>query len=1449
MSTTPSAAPARVTRPRLRTRWATGFLGGWLLAALAYVPALTARPGRMPTDTKLYLYLDPGRLIADAPFSWDVRQFAGWVPHQTIAYLWPSGPWYWVFDRLSVPDWVAHRLWIGTILVLGGLGVRWAARQLGLGAGAALVAGVVYQLSPYVLPYVSRTSVMLLPWAAVGWLVGLTVRAAGRTRWRDAALFALVVLTVGAVNATATALIAPAPILWLVHAAWQRSITWRTAVVTALKLGGLSLLVSLWWIVMLVVQGRHGADVLSFSETLGAVSLTSTGTETLRGLGYWLFYVRDPYAFTTSASVPYMSSGVVILAGYALVVLCLAGVALTRWSQRRYAALLAAAGLLLAVGVHPIDDPSPIMEPLASSGLGLALRSSTRALPVYSFGLALGAGALVAATGALRWRPMWRAVAPIAVVLLAVLNLPALHTGELVDRALERDQDAPSAWTEAVADLSSTQDQRVLQLPGSEFGAFRWGYTVDPPLPGLADEPLVTRDLLPLGSAGAMDLLYALDDRFQGGTQEAAAVVAVARFLGVDTIWVANDLAFDRFRTPRPEVVSDFFGRPIDGLTEPARYGVPEINVPDVPMVDEQELSDPRIGVALAPVELVDVEDPVAVVRASDEVVVLAGSGEGIVDAAAAGLLDGSEAVLYAADLDPDELADLDTLGPGSPVRVVITDANRDRAEQWRGSQDTTGFTESGGADDDLTTEDEADHRLAVFTAETGSGRDGGNQTTAQLDDGLVVQASAYGEPFAYRPEDRAAMAVDGDPDTAWVVGDRADPVGQSITIEGWGEDTFTLLQSQDPVAVRLISEVRLEGDLGERTLPLDERSWSAPGQPVRVDDLATAGSALRIVITGVGDRPGTDSGPSAVGFAELGPVAQEVVVVPGDALGATTTATPLQIVLTRERTRPTNRWRSDPEPVLVREVSLPVPRDFALTVTLRLDARAADGVLAPWYAAAGRTIAAVTSSERLTGVVAATGWRAFDGDPTTSWTTPFGRAVGSSLMVGLDPAADISVLTVDQPIDDLHSPITALRAVVRGADGAIVLDEIVAVPAPDGDGRSTIALSRTVAGATLELTIDAVDSRTTIDRRYAESVELPAAIVEIGGAPTTVAVTPPMPECREDLLVVDGRPVGLLVDAAAVAALVNGDAVDVGTCDGAPIEWGDGTHRIVSAKGTSTGIDVDRVLLDGATTIATGSTANRTSIDVTVERTRTTRTAQVGACPDGCWLILGEGYDDAWSASVDARDATIGLGAPRQIAGGFNGWWLPPHDAPVTVEMTWTPQSSLDIALVLAALGVVACGVLAILDRRRLPIAAVDVPRFDPPWRQVPRRTAVVLGVALVALTGLLVSPLYGLLALAPALVVVWQRRPALLAVSAAFVAGALGAIVVLRQHRYLYFVNAGWPGNFEDLHRAGVTVVVLLLVGCLADDRSGEVAAGDPQIGLATPPAAVEPAATPAV
>ena len=297
---------------------------------------------------------------------------------------------------------------------------------------------------------------------------------------------------------------------------------------TAALIGGLSLGVSLWWVVMVAIQGRQGADVLAYSESLESVSYTSTSAEVWRGLGYWLTYVRDAYAATTTAGRDYMVSGRLIVTGFVLLIVALTGLVITRWTHRQFAVALVVTGVVLGVGVHPIDDPSPLMDLLlgdGTSGAALALRSSTRAVPMLMLGLALGAGVLVDALGPLRIssRVSWRPVALAGVGLLALANLPVLTGHRLVDPAIDRDEYPPAAWLDATAALDADPDGgRVLQLPGQEFGAFRWGYTVDPPLPGLTDRPLVTRDLLPLGSAAAMDLLYALDDRFQSGTVDPA---------------------------------------------------------------------------------------------------------------------------------------------------------------------------------------------------------------------------------------------------------------------------------------------------------------------------------------------------------------------------------------------------------------------------------------------------------------------------------------------------------------------------------------------------------------------------------------------------------------------------------------------------------------------------------------------------------------------------------------------------------------------------------------------------------------------------------------------------------------------------------------------------------------------------------------------------------------
>ena len=292
-------------------------------------------------------------------------------------------------------------------------------------------------------------------------------------------------------------MIAPAPVLWLLHAAWQRSITWRRAVAAALRIGGLSLAVSLWWIAMLVVQGRHGADVLSYSETLEAVSFTSVSTETLRGLGYWLFYIRDPSGFATTrfGRLPRIRSGSSPI-GFALLLCCLAGHCADPMERTAATPRCSVfAGIVLAVGVHPIDDPSPLMSPFATSSrstLSLAIRSSTRALPLSTFGLALGAGALATAASALlaRRRPRLRLLAPAVVIGLAILNLPALFDGGFVDPALERATRTHRRRGSKPPRRSTPARWRTgcMQLPGAEFGAFRWGYTVDPPLPGLTDQ-------------------------------------------------------------------------------------------------------------------------------------------------------------------------------------------------------------------------------------------------------------------------------------------------------------------------------------------------------------------------------------------------------------------------------------------------------------------------------------------------------------------------------------------------------------------------------------------------------------------------------------------------------------------------------------------------------------------------------------------------------------------------------------------------------------------------------------------------------------------------------------------------------------------------------------------------------------------------------------------------
>lgn len=1427
-----------MTQPfRARTRRALGRPTAWwagVLAFVAYVPAFASSPGRMVADTKLYLYLDPGRLVSDAVWSFDGRQFAGSVPHQTIGYLWPSGPWYWFWDMAGVPDWIAHRLWIGSLMFAAGSGVLWAARRFGLGASSAFAAAAVYQLSPYVLPYVSRTSAMLLPWAGLGWIVGLTWKAVRDGGWGGPAAIALVVATVGSPNPTALVMVAPAPVLLLVFMAVERITSWRQALSTAARTAVLSTGASLWWMAAVVIQGRYGPPVLAFSESIGSVSFTSSSPEVWRQMGYWLDYVRDPIAPSTTAALEHMVSIRVIGCAYVLAAIGIAGLLVSRWSFRRWACAMVAVGVIVSVGVHPFGqpgrDPSPIMGFLAGDGeggLALALRSSTRAVPVLALGLAIGVGAFVEVVGGLMariFRPVrwsFRPLGAAAILLVALGAMPSVYHHQLADTAISRDQDLPQAWQDAAAALDRSGDYRVWQLPGQEFASFWWGYTGDPPLPGMVGTPLVLRDLLPLGSAPAMDLIDAIDDRVQSGTLELASVAPVAGLLAAKTIWLATDQAYDRYRTPRPEIVADLFAGTAaaapDGLGVPVPFGDPVTMPPGLFMDDETSVGDARIGTPVAPVGLVELDNPHQIMRAAVGWIVVSGSADGLIDAAAAGILDAELAIRYSASISPVELPDaLD-----AAVGLVVTDSNRDRAHQWRGTQDVWGYTETGGSSpsDDANGADERFDLFGTTSAHT--------QTVARQAGPVTATASAYGEPFAYRPENRAFMAVDGDPTTAWVVADRSNPVGQTITLQvSEPIDHIDLLQPPDVGAVRHLGDISLQiDDRAPVAVRLDESSLSAPGQRIRLEPTGGPSTVtIRIDATVV---PDPTPGPAlwGVGFAEidvgLGPTT-EVVRPPIDATNAVTAmgddgaGVPISWVLTRLRHRPTDRWRSDPEPVLVRDVVVPEgpDRTVAPSVSVRLNARADDPVIAQLLGIDG-----AVSSDRLTGVPTAAGWSATDDNPATSWITPFDRATGSSLEIVTGNTT--SRFTLRQP--DGFSPITLLRITsLTEGDGEAV--EAVVAP-PDDSGTSQIRLAEPVPPGRLRIEIAAVEGRTTVDRRWGEPVELPAAISEISIGERTTMPRDVDTSCRDDLVLLDGAPVSIRLTGNVTSVLAGGELTAT-PCGGRTLELSSGTHRLATSPGRITGLDVDRVTLAAN---QPGAPHDEMFVQVTT-RSRVSRTVEVTGCEPGCWFIQGEGYSTGWNASMNGID----LGPPTLIDGGFNGWWIEPADGRATMALRWAPQTYLTLGLTASLVTIVGCiGLVADARRHRregrIHGSAKPVP---PVWCGVGTRSSPIAvaacGVGWLIASLAFVGSEFLIHAAVAAVITVVVGRPrwaGLVTLATVVMIGAVMVVVVRDERPY---PNAGWPDRFEWLNRWGLFAAVAIgmtVFGAVAAGRQSAV------------------------
>ena len=265
------------------------------------------------------------------------------------------------------------------------------------------------------------------------------------------------------------------------------------------------------------------------------------------------------------------------------------------------------------------------------------------------------------------------------------------------------------------------------------------------------------------------------------------------------------------------------------------------------------------------------------------------------------------------------------------------------------------------------------------------------------------------------------------------------------------------------------------------------------------------------------------------------------------------------------------------------------------------------------------------------------------------------------------------------------------------------------------------------------------------------------------------------------------------------------------------------GTHRL-TAIDARVPIELDRVVLDDG---VRAQDAAPDGVDATVtERARFDRTITVSGCETGCWLVLGEGFNTAWAASVAGRD----LGTPVLIDGGFNGWRLAPSASPVVVQVRWTVQRPLTLALwasvvtALLAIGLVANDLVR--RRHAAPVADWVSPVIDQTDRLVGARRSVVVATVWTLSAGVLIGPGWALAGAAAGAAVAATRRTRLPELTAIASVVTIGVGTVFVEWRDAPFPGGGWPAAFESLHGFGMFAMVSLLVGALTADDAAIVA-----------------------
>jgi arabinofuranan 3-O-arabinosyltransferase len=1341
------------------------------LAALAFVVALTQRPGLMSADTKIGLHVDPARFLADVASAWSPTEDLGHVQGgQYSGYLLPMGPFFALGRTAGLEPWLVHRLWLGALLAVAAWGtLRLLDALLGRPRGVAhVVAGLMVLLNPYVVVFTARTTVTLLGYAVLPWLLLAVHRGlrAPRSWWWPAAFAVAVACSGGGVNAAVTAWLLLGPVLLAVYERLAGGVGtrallgfgWRTGVATAAA--------SVWWVVPLLVQARHGVDFLRFTEQPGTIWSTTSLAESLRLMGYWLSYLGVGYGGTLrplfSGGGVMLFSPPVVIAGLLVPGLALAGFVWTRrWRYGPFFLLLVLAGLLAMTAGYPEGTPLRRAMNFTYNHLEAVrfLRTTYKAGPLAALGLACLAGAAAARL------PRWTLV---GVPVLVVAASWPLATGRALDSQLLFER-VPEPWSAAAEHVDRAPgDRRAVVLPGQLYAYYDWGGTVDAILPALADRPVAVRYAVPYADLRSVDLLWTLDGLVQQRRALPGQLGPLLDLLSAGTVVAGADDDRRRSGAVPAGTAADVLDQlgPGDhgwGRVRPERRVAGTLRGPrPLPRVRAWDRSG-------RPLVRVEPDGPALVVD---------GGADGIAALAALGGLQGGRRLVYAGDLDAGALRRAADGG-----EVVISDSNRRRVLAAARMTQNRGATLAAG--------EPFSPDAAVLDLFPGRGSDG--QTVAVLD-GVAALRAPLSPAFSQFPERRPFAAFDGDPATHWQA-DRA-----LADDRRWLEVRFDAPRDVDTVELLPYSD-----RLGRvRAVEIGGRSYEVGDGWNRLRVGLRDVSSLRVRIARV-EHPGQRE-PNPGGLRELripGLRVQEALRPPVLAeralAGRDLSRTSLSYLFERttgddpfRRDRAVGaagaglvRDRQDGERGLERLIAPPAARRWTADGWATIAPHAPDSAIDRLAGVGGR----FESSGRFEGRPGARASSAFDGT-RRAWIGTFERGRPAWIGWTLPRAATIRELRLTAPRERVRRPTTVRLA---GQTAKVAAD-------------GTVAFSRPVRGRTfrLEIVAAAFPDGTPGFIRQRRAV----GIGEIEGAGL-----PPLRVPRAGALRARcGDLTGMIGDAAVrlrpqgdIAALDAGTPLRVQSC-GPPVSLPVGPARFSMPAGTFAPY---LVRLRSAAPVARVAAPGRV-----VDAGQAGRNERRGIRLDldaPAWLVFGQAFGAGWRATCDGRE----LGAPQPVDGYAMGWRVP-ADCRVA-DLWFAPDGAVGLGYWISAPVLLALLLLLVLRRPSVTREGrpPELPETDPVARMPARRAAVAALVAGAALGFVFAARSAPLIALGT-FVILWRgigTRP-LIAVAAALMVVVVPLLTLAIPVRDPGGYNFEYAHERIAVHWVAVAAVVLLVL-----------------------------------